>query len=203
MKNKTKKNADLELLRKLPVSKSKVIVAAVLLSVMALMWLKLVLSNRGDNQATVDAATSSNVDLTAGDLKSQSTISYVELPFVEGRNDTLKRDVFMTANWSAFKSLNGAVIQGGNGSGNDSERAITDDDIAKIEGIIKLDGIIASQSSATREAFIENKLVSIGSKVAVTYNNRVLELVVTEIHKNKVVLRWEDFKLNVKMPQAD
>lgn len=203
MKNKTKKNADLELLRKLPISRSKVIVAVVLLSVMALMWLKLVLSNRGDNQATVDAATTSEVDLAGGNSKPQTVISYVELPFVEGRNDTLKRDIFMTANWGAFKALDGAVAPGSNDSGNDAARAITDEDIAKIESVIKLDGIIASESSATCEAFIENKLVTIGSKIAVNYNNRVLELEVTEIHKNKVVLRWKEFKLNVKMPQAD
>ena len=203
MKNKTKKNADLELLRKIPISRSKIIVAVVLLSVMALMWLKLVLSNRGDNQATVDAATTSEVDLAGGNTKLETVISYVELPFVEGRNDNLKRDIFMTSNWGAFKALKGAVAPGRNDSGNDATRAITDEDIAKIESIIKLDGIIASESSATREAFIENKLVSIGSKVAVNYNNRVLELVVTEIHKNKVVLRWKEFKLNVKMPQVD
>lgn len=201
---KTKiKNADLELLRKLPVSRNKVIVAAILLSVMALMWLKLVLSNRGDNQATVDAAVTLEADMAAEDMKSQSTISYIELPVIEGRNDTLKRDLFMTSNWSSFKALKGAVGKVSVGSGNDSGGAITEDDIAKIESIIKLDGIIASQSSATREAFIENKLVSIGSKVAVTYNNRVLELEVTEIDRNKVVLTWKNFRLEVKMPQAD
>ena len=109
----------------------------------------------------------------------------------------------LTANWGSFKPLKGSVAKAPNGSGNDSGGVITEDDIAIIESIIKLDGIIASQSSATREAFIENKLVTIGSKVAVNYNNRVLELVVTEIHKNKVVLRWKEFKLNVKMPQVD
>ncbi len=202
MKNKTKTNADLELLRKIPISRSKIIVAVALLAVMSLMWLKLVLSNRGDNQATVDAATS-EVDQAGGNSKLETVISYVELPFVEGRSDTLKRDIFMTGNWGAFKALKGAVAPSRNGSGNDAARAITDEDIAMIESIIKLDGIIASQNSATCEAFIENKLVSIGSKVAVNYNNRVLELVVTEIHKNKVVLRWKEFKLNVKMPQVD
>jgi hypothetical protein len=194
-----KKNSDLELLRKLPVPKGKIIVAVALVAVMGAMWLRLLLRDKGTGPSVAGAAVVSEDVAGVVGGESAGRISYIELPVVAGRHDVLTRDVFTTRNWRAFRSVGGAVIAIGDGDSG----TITADDITKMEGLIKLDGIIASDGSAMVEAFIDGKLVSIGSKVAVEYNNRLLELVVTEIHKNRVVLRWEKFTLNVKMPQAD
>ncbi len=203
-KDKQKKNSDLELLRKLPVPKGKIIVALALVTVMGAMWLRLLLRDKGAGAgpSVAGAAVVSENGVGAVDGKTVDSISYIELPVIEGRNDVLTRDIFTMTNWGAFEPAEGVVISKGGGDP-DIGRAITSDDITKLESLIKLDGIIASDDSAMPEAFIDSKLVSIGSKVAVEYNNRLLELVVTEIHKNRVVLRWEKFTLNVKMPQAD
>lgn len=202
-KDKLKKNSDLELLRKLPVPKGKIIVAVVLVTIMGAMWVRLMLRNKGTGPSVAGAAVVSEGSATAGDGEIVERISYVELPVVEGRNDVLTRDIFTTTNWGVFKPVEGVVISKGGGDPDIGRRTITADDITKLESLIKLDGIIASDDSAVPEAFIDSKLVSIGSKVAVEYNNRLLELVVTEIHKSRVVLRWEKFMLNVKMPQVD
>lgn len=201
-KEKQKKNSDLELLRRLPISKGKVIAAVVLVTIMGAMWVRLVLKGNDTGPSVAGAAVVSEGSATSGDGEIVERISYVELPVVEGRNDVLTRDIFTTTNWGAFEPVEGVVISKGGGDP-DIGLAITSDDITKLESLIKLDGIIASDDSAMPEAFIDSKLVSIGSKVAVEYNNRLLELVVIEIHKNRVVLRWEKFTLNVKMPQTD
>ena len=142
-------------------------------------------------------------DAALGLPEVEKKLVYIDMPVIKGRNDVLTRDIFTTTNWGVFKPVEGVVISKGGGDPDIGRRTITADDITKLESLIKLDGIIASDDSAMPEAFIDSKLVSIGSKVAVEYNNRLLELVVTEIHKSRVVLRWEKFMLNVKMPQVD
>lgn len=203
-KNRAQKNSDLELLRSLPVSKGKIMIAAILVTVMGVMWCRLLLSKKGGKQgpATAGAATIDGVN-TATVAKTGGRISYVELPVVEGRNDVLTRDIFTTANWQAFKHVAGAVARPGGSDNGAESQILTDADIAKVENLVEVNAIIAGDSAAAPEAFVNNKLVSVGSKVVVEYNNRLLKLVVTEIKKNKVSLRWQKFRFNVKMAAAD
>ena len=74
------------------------------------------------------------------------------------------------------------------------------DHIKKIAKSITLEAVIAGTNP---EAFIDDKLVSVGHKLAVRYNGRIYEFIVTGIHENKVVLKWNDFTVDVKMSQLD
>ncbi len=201
--NKTHKNSDAALLHGLPVSKSKLIIAAVLITIMAFMWMRLLFSNKSPDTAAggtppgpVGTQTRNNTTKPAPEL------TYIELPFVPGRHDVLANNVFRPRTWQAFKTVDDTQNTGSGGPDGD-RYALTAEDIRNITGRITLDGIIAEQGTRTPEAFINGKLVSVGSKVAVEYNKRSVELTVTEIYRNKVMLRVGEFTLNVMMLQTD
>ena len=199
--NKTHKNNDAALLQGLPVSKGKLIIAAVLITVMAFMWLRLLVFNK--TPKTAAGGTSSGlVDVQAASTTTKAVpeLTYSELGFVPGRHDVLANDIFRSGTWLVL----GAVDNTQNTVGTDvNKHALTASDIRYITDLVTLVGIFTEQGNRAPEAFINGKLVSIGSKVAVEYNKRSFELTVTEIHRNKVVLRVEEQEIDVMIVQAD
>jgi hypothetical protein len=199
--NKTHKNNDAALLQGLPVSKGKLIIAAVLITVMALMWLRLLVFNKTPN-AAAGGTSSGSVGAQAGSTtttKPVPELTYSDLPFVPGRHDVLANDIFRSGAW-LFGEVDGAQ----NTVGPDVDgHALTASDIRNITGLVALDGIFTEQGTRAPEAFVNGKLVSVGSKVAVEYNKRSFELTVTEIHRNKVVLRVGEQEIDVMIVQTD
>ena len=197
--NKTHKNIDAALLHGLPVSKGKLIIAAVLVTIMAFMWLRLLLFNKSPDTAAGGAAVATiNTQDKEKTTKPSPELTYIELPFVPGRHDVLRNDVFRPGNWQAFKTGDDTQKSGSGGINRDKD-TLTAEDMRRIDSLITLDAIIAEGGGQAWEAFINGKLVSVGSKVAVEYNKRSVELTVTEIYRNKVVLRVGEFTLSVKM----
>ena len=198
--NKTHKNSDAALLQGLPVSKGKLIIAAVLITVMAFMWLRLLVFNKTPD-AAAGGTSSGPVGAQAGSntTKPVPELTYSELPFVPGRHDVLANDIFRSGAW-----LVGEVDDTQNTVGPDvTEYALTASDIRNIKASITLDVIIAERGTRAPEAFVNGKLVSVGSKVAVEYNKRSFELTVTEIHRTKVVLRVGEQEIDVMIVQTD
>ncbi len=197
--NKTHKNIDAALLHGLPVSKGKLIIAAVLVTIMAFMWLRLLLFNKSPDTAAGGAAVATiKTQDKEKTTKPSPELTYIELPFVPGRHDVLRNDIFRPGDWQAFKTVDDTRNSGSGGPDRDKD-TLTTEDIRRIDSLLTLDAIIAEGGGRAWEAFINGKLVSVGSKVAVEYDKRSVELTVTEIYRNKVVLRVGEFTLNVMM----
>jgi hypothetical protein len=181
----------------LPVKKSKVIMAACLITIMAFMWIRVFLNRKAEkNEANAAIANASaQIQAAQQQKKPEVRISHVPLPVVLGRNDVLTHDIFTAQRWKAFPT--------GTGSERATPEAIARQDadyINKIAETITLDAVIAGQNP---EAFIGNNLVFVGSKLPVNYNDQIYEFTVTEIHETKVVLTWNDFTVDVEMSQSN
>lgn len=176
----------------------RVITAVVLITVMAFMWIKVLLNHRAEkNEAGAAVARAAAEAQDVGQQKEQQVkISFLPLPVVPGRNDVLTHDIFTADRWKAFPAGNRAK------TGTSAEEIDRDDAgyINKIAETITLEAVITGPSP---EAFIEDKLVSVGHKLPVRYNDRIYEFTVTEIHEMKVVLKWNDFTVDVKMSQLN
>jgi len=175
----------------------KVIMAAVLISIMAFMWIKVLANHRAErNEAAAAVARTAAQQAAVQQKEQQLKISLHPLPVVPGRNDILTHDIFTADRWKAFPSDSRAKTR-------TSPQEIDRDDagyINKIAESIILEAVITGPSP---EAFIEGKLVSVGHKLPVRYNDRIYEFTVTEIHETKVVLKWNDFTVDVKMSQLN
>ncbi len=198
--NKTHKNNDAALLRGLPVSKSKLIIAGVLITIMGIMWMRLLLFNKSPDTAA-GGTPPEPVGTQAGNDTAEPApeLTYIDLPVVPGRHDVLGNNIFRPGTWRAFRTVDDTKNTAAEPYGS----ALTAEDIRNITASITLDGIIAEQGTRMPEAFVNGKLVSIGSKVAVEYNKRSVELTVTEINRSKVVLRVGEQVINVMLFQID
>lgn len=84
----------------------KVIMATVLITVMAFMWIKVLANHRAERNEAGAAVTRAAAEAQAvGQQKEQQLkISFLPLPVVPGRNDVLTHDIFTAARWKAFPS---------------------------------------------------------------------------------------------------
>jgi len=164
--------------------KGKLLVAVVLIAVMAFMWIKVF---TGKSTVTDAAASAAAVKQDAA----RRTITYVQLPVAAGRNDTLKRNVFDCDGFGGKNSGTGDVAGGG---GMGMHKA----NIAKIAKTIKLNAIITGERPA---AFIDSRLVFVGSVLSLKCDGQSYEFVVTKITENTALLSWKEFSITVKMVQ--
>ena len=183
------------LINRSPFKRPKVVMAAVLISIMAFMWIKVLLSHRAEkNEARAAFAQTTAQQAAVQQQEQRLKITLHPLPVVPGRNNVLTHDVFTADRWKAFPSHSRAGI-------GTSPQEIDRNDagyIDKIAETITLEAVIAGTNP---EAFIGGKLVSVGHKLPVNYNEQIYQFTVTEIHETKVVLKWNDFTVDVKMSQ--
>ena len=164
--------------------KRKLMIAVVLITVMGFMWIKVF-----SGKSTVAAAAANTAD-AGKQVAVQRTITYAALPVVFGRNDMLKRNFFDCGSFGSSSGQSDAV--GGVGIG------IHKANIAKIAKTIKLSAVITGENPA---AFIDDKVVSVGSVLPIRCDGQTYEFVVTKITENTALLSWKDFSITVKIAQ--
>ena len=164
---------------------------------MAGMWIKVLINHRAEkNEARAAVARSAaQVQAVGSQTRRQATISLIPLPVVPGRNDTITRNIFTANGWSAFPGAGDT-----DNSAPDGSVRSHSDFIDKIAQSISLEAVITGPNP---EAFIGNKLVSVGQTLAVRYNDKIYEFTVDAIHANKVVLKWDDVSVVLKMSQSN
>ena len=184
--------------------RKKMIIAAALISLMIFMWGRVILSSRVSNDASAaDVKTQAAIENTQQQTIQEIKIDYIELPVIPGRNDKLSRNFFDADNFSAFPlDPEGSYV-----SGSKSQKTNVSQDqsqiIDQIAQTIRVDAIIVGQESGIGEAFIEERLLSNGSTFDVEHKGRIYEFEVVEVFESKVVLKWEDVTVTIKMSQDD
>lgn len=195
------KNLDrIDLLGHLPAKKAKIIIAAVLMTAMVFMWVKVLFGeNTKDAKGVVLGSADARNQSAKPDEKPVVKISYVQLPVVPGRNDVLAKDIFTSQNWIAFDWGDGE--NAGNVeivSPDENGRQMHENNIRQIAERVTVDAISADQSGKI-QAFIQDDVVSIGSKLTVEHNGYAYEFIVIEIQTDKVVLGWKNCTVTLQI----
>ena len=182
-----------------PADRNKVFIAIGLIAIMAFMWARVLLSNKVGNEAVASTIDNAAVESEKESID-QFTIEYIQLPVIPGRNDILTRDFFASNN---FRSFEFDPEKAGTRTTGNTTKVGGSFNIERVVEAIKIDAIIAGETSGTGEVFIDNKLLSQGSKLQMTHNGRSYEFEVVEIHETKVVLKCQDQLVNIEMPTVE
>ena len=183
------------LFSKLAAEKKKGIMALCLIAVMAFMWVR-VLGGKAPESAK---AAPTAQDATANRSNSELKISFIELPKVKGRNDVLTRDFFAADGWQRF------VRDGGGGNiGGAEEVSIVSGDgseevIRRVAEKLKLETIVLGENP---QAFINDKLLSVGDKLLIRDGGNTYECEVIGIKENTVVIRYGGAEITLRIAQA-
>jgi len=167
------------LVNQLAADKKKTLVASCLIAVMVFMWAK-VMSGKGPKSA--EAA--SSYRQAHEQQGPESKVSFVEMPSVKGRNDVLTRDFF---------KVNGEVF--GNTEEVNMISKTSEGDISVIVEKLKLEAIELGRNP---QAFINNKLLSVGDSLLVRDGSNTYECEVVSIEKNTVLIRCLEAEITLK-----
>ncbi|MBN1795238.1 MAG: hypothetical protein JW804_01060 [Sedimentisphaerales bacterium] len=175
------------IINRLATEKKKVFVAAVLIALMIFMWAKLLV---GQKPQSVAAALSQGAPASNNANNKDSSVTFVELPFEEGRHDVLSRDFFNieSAVFSASEQVNIVSSDGGR------------EQIQVIADKLKLDAI---SMAPEQEAFINDRLVKVGDVLVVTDGSKSYECEIVKIDCLKVLVRCEKAEIELKLKQPD
>jgi hypothetical protein len=194
MKQSVKNNGNgtNRLVSRLAAEKKKTVTALCLIALMVFMWARVI----GKKTPAVAAALGAE-DVVSGS-NSELNISFIELPKVAGRNDVLTRDFFAAGGWKDF-------IRDGEGSNvAGTEVSVVSKDgneeiVRKVAEKLKLEAI---GLDGNPQAFINNKLLSVGDKLLVRDGGNTYECEVMAIEENVVLIKCGDAEITLKVTKA-
>ena len=168
--------------------KKKTAAAVCLITVMVIMWVR-VFSKKMPVKA--EAAATGYTELM-NNAKSKLEITFIELPQVIGRNDVLTRDFFDADGWQNFRNDGRAEASYAPGNINDEA----------VEGIAKKLTLEAIVMGRNPQAFINDKLLSVGDKLPVREGSEILECEVSRIEEETVYIRCGETEITLKLTKA-
>jgi hypothetical protein len=183
------------LFNQLVVQKKKTVLALCLITLMAFMWIRVL---------TRKAPQAAKAGLLAGqmDVETQSEpelkISFIELPQAAGRNDVITRDFFASGGWQDFVDS-----QGRKSTGEEVDIISKEGDqevIRRVAEKLNLEAIVLSENP---QAFINDKLLSVGDKLLIGDGVDKYECEVVEIKENTVVMRCRESRITLKLTQLN
>ena len=185
--------------------RKKYIIVACLVVVMLALWIKVFLNKQPSevSAGTEDANANSELVETSSATTEDTRIEYLPLPFEQGRNNILLRDLFNVKQWSDLtenslandevKLVKEQVVE----SDNIQDRKVIVDEAAKR---IYLAMIISGQE---HEAFVNDHIVKKDDQIKVKLNNEEFLFDVKEINDSSMVLNCEGYvtRLSIDKPE--
>jgi hypothetical protein len=177
------------LMSQLAAQKKKTVTAMCLIALMVFMWVRMLGGKTPQSAEGVLMAQGAN--LVGSGSNSELKISFIELPKVKGRNDVLARDFFSADGWRDFV---------GDGEVNVGSRDGGEEALSGIEGKLKLEAIGLGENP---QAFINDKLLSVGDKFLIRDGVSAYECEVVGIEENTVLVRCGEAEVHLKLTQEN
>jgi len=181
-----------QVISQLTAEKKKIIIAAVLIGIMAIMWVRVLAKKKDSSAGVIPLALQT---AAAEEAPPKVQVVYVELPQVKGRNDTLTRDIFSGSKWEGL----GAEA---NGAKQPNERIksghekLSDTITEMIGKELRLDAILSGKNP---QAYVGGLLVSPGGKLTVKHEGEKYEFKAVEMNENEVVLECKGVQVKLSM----
>ncbi|MHC4619789.1 MAG: hypothetical protein ACYTEQ_18740 [Planctomycetota bacterium] len=177
------------LLSRFAMEKKKTVVALCLISVMGLMWVRVLLRQGPDSAEAALLGAKPGLGKAAAPT---IQVSFIELPKVEGRNDVLSGDFFDSDDWRNFI---------GGGKGNVEKVSVISKDgseevTRRLANRLRLQAIWLDRNP---QAFINDRLLSVGDKINVREGNKTYECEVAGIEENTVLIRCREAEITLKL----
>lgn len=184
------------LVGRLAAEKKKTVTAVCLIVLMIFMWARVLTRKTPETAAAALRQKDVSSDILGPD--SELSISFIELPKVAGRNDVLTRDFFTVNDWRDF-------IRGREGDNVDGTKVnvISKDGneelVRRIAEKLKLEAI---GLDGNPQAFINNKLLSVGDNLLIREGVNTYECEVVKIEENVVVIKCGGAEITLKLAKV-
>jgi hypothetical protein len=171
------------ILSRIMVDKKKAIIALCLVVIMVVMWVR---SFTGKTQAIAEILVTSNQAAAAQD-NLETKMSFMELPYVKGRNDVLNRDFFAVGRLKPTEDENTNV----DSSGDESH-------IKQLIDNLKLEAIGMGK---TPQAFIDGKVYTIKDELILEDSGDTYKFQIVGIEKKTVLIKYGQTQVELKLTE--
>ena len=183
----------------------KTMVMVVLLAVMGILWGRVLLGGK-KGPAAAQAQEMSALQQAVAEQQSGSdmTLKAVTLPEIPGRNDKLSHDLFSADKWTAFGLGDSTVAENSDvtvdTSGN--TEMMQQLKLQRIAERLTLEAVIQDADGNPFQAFVDGKILSVGSILTVKEGPDRYELILEKISEKEVVFTWNDISVVLKMAET-
>lgn len=179
---------------RLVAERKKAVLAVCLVVLMVFMWIKVL---AGKKTQAVDASIITGQTEKEILPDTEANVSYIDLPEVEGRNDVITRDIFVSNDWKAFVNSDRNVVL--TREVNVVPGDVTENVIRKIADNLKLEAFVMGENP---RAYINDRVLSVGDKLPVSDGADKYECEVVLIENNSVVMRCGKAEVILKLKQV-
>ncbi len=182
----------------------KMIVAAVLLTLMAALWLRVFLRGRG-GPARAGAQTISNPISALKNDTTEKTIHLqpVSLPVIAGRHDRLQGNPFVMDRSRWIRPDGATDLQPSGKSGADGLVQKDQANLQRISQRLVLQAVVRDPDGVPIKACVNGTVLFKGSTFIAKENGEQYDLSVKEINATEVRLSWQVYDLTIKMPSSE
>ena len=168
--------------------------------------MSLILLKGTGGPAAANAQDQEYIQDTISDMASKVLeIKAVELPMLPGRNDRVSNNLFSSENWTAFElnhnqddSKVGVKVDGTGHATELTHRSR----LERIAGRLKLEAVICDSQNRPFQAFVDDKILSVGSTLTVQEGPDQYVLMLEEISKKEVSFSWNEMSVVLKMAET-
>ena len=181
----------------------KVMTMVVLLMLMGILWGRVLLQGTAGPAAAHAQDQQDAQDAALNTASNGVEIQPVRLPVLPGRNDRVTNDLFGSKNWTAFEINQNAVGNGVKvGTQNDSIRLEHRAGLKRIADRLKLEAVICDEQNRPSQAFVDGKILSVGSTLTVQEGPDQYGLTLEKISVNEVVFSWNEMSVVLKLAET-
>lgn len=175
----------------------KTVLASALVLVMAVMWIRVLIGHKpGSAAAAVDqrpAAVAEQNEPARGQIR------MIALPKVAGRNDSIYKDCFNMQDRAPFRPSAAAPDAGTSTEVQVVSPNRDQEVVQRVAQTLRLEGVVCSDSPL---AFVNDRMLGIGDKLAVDHDGGRLEFEVLRIYEDAVLVECNETQLTLKLAQV-
>ena len=190
----------------------KTIAAIALVSLMLMLWMRVLLTGKNGPKAAKAQSQSSQQDSQAV-LQSQTTADVevvpAELTVVTGRNDRLTNNVFSAENWKAFefhkkveKTVAPVVQVTPQEDPQEKIRKAHQANLDKISKTLTLEAVIHGADGKPSKVFVDEKILTVGTVLTVQEGPETYELMLTELNEKEALFTWDEFSMVLRITET-
>lgn len=183
----------------------KTMTMIVLLAVMGILWGRVLLGGKkGPAAANAQDAASILQATQTAQSGGTLTLKAVTLPQVPGRNDVISHDPFSADRWTAFGFEDSQNNDRSDVSVDSAENAekIHQSRLEKIAQRLTLEAVIQDADGKPFQAFVDDKILSVGSTLTVKEGPDQYELTLEKISEKEVLFMWNKISVVLKMTET-
>lgn len=176
----------------------KTVLAVSLLTVMAIMWIRVLIGHRPGSAAAAGGRTETTA--VATNTPVEARITMVPLPRISGRNDVIHRDCFSIRDRAPF-GQSAAAPETSTDPEVPSETTNHDQEvIQQVAQTLKLEAVVRRDGPS--RAFVNDRMLEVGDRFTVERGAVYLEFEVLRIDENAVLVKCNDVQLTLKLAQS-